>query len=171
MLEFVAIILGVILLIPMIYAGIVGAPLVWSPKGAIRLGLDAAKVPRGATFVDIGAGTGRMIAIAAKEYGLQAIGYELSPPWLAAGWLYLFFKRARGAQLRFANAFVQDLSNVDVVFCFLSVGAMKRLKEKFENELKPGAVVISYSFSLPGWTPEHIIEGCPPGKLFVYRKS
>lgn len=170
MIELVAITLGIILLIPMIYAGIVGAPLVWSPKKAIRMALDAAKVPRGATFVDIGAGTGRMIAIAAKEYGLHAIGYELSPPWLAAGWLYLFFKRARGAELRFANAFAQDLSQADVVFCFLSVGAMKVLKEKFENELKSGAIVISYSFSLPGWAPELIIEGCPPGKIFIYRK-
>jgi len=171
MLEFIAIALGIILVIPMIYAGIVGAPLVWTPKGAIRLGLDAANVPRGGLFVDIGAGTGRMIAIAAKEYGLRAIGYELSPPWLVLGWLYLFFKRARGAELRFANAFTQDLSKVDVVFCFLSVGAMKRLKEKFQRELKSGAIVISYSFSLPGWTPEQIIEGCPPGKLFLYRKT
>jgi len=35
---------------------------------------------------------------------------------------------------------------------------MKRLKKKFQEELKPGAFVVTNTFAIPGWIPEKIIE-------------
>jgi hypothetical protein len=36
--------------------------------------------------------------------------------------------------------------------------AMKRLRYKFEEELKPGALVISNTFAVPGWQSMSVIE-------------
>lgn len=55
----------------------------------------------------------------------------------------------------------------DIVFCFLSVDPMKRLKSKFEKELKTGSKVISYSFSIRDWKPKAVITGFP-GNVYVY---
>ena len=47
------------------------------------------------------------------------------------------------------NFFKVSLENVDVIYCYLSCGSMKILEEKFKNECKKDALIISYQFPLP----------------------
>lgn len=164
----IAVIVIVVLLVPTIYAGLIGAPLVFTPKKAIREAFEKAQIKKGGKLYELGCGTGRILLIAEKEFNLQTVGFELSPIiyWIAK--LNLYLNSSKKSQVKRLNAYNQSLSDADAVFCFLNIEPMKMLKEKFERELMPGAIVVSYSFSIKGWTPVEIIEGYP-GKVYVYK--
>jgi hypothetical protein len=65
--------------------GILAAP--WVPlwQKDIRRMLKLANVKPGETVYDLGAGDGRIVIMAGKEFGAKAIGYEIAIlPYLAA---------------------------------------------------------------------------------------
>ncbi len=45
-----------------------------------------------------------------------------------------------------------------MVVCYLYPGAMRKLKDKFEQELAPGTLVVSNTFSISGWKPINVID-------------
>ena len=49
---------------------------------------------------------------------------------------------------------------------------MKRLKEKLEAELKPGTLVISNTFAIPGWAYEKMLEvdDLYRTKIYLYKR-
>ena len=57
----------------------------------------------------------------------------------------------------------QELGAFDIVFAFLSPAPMPALWEKAIREMRPGALLISHSFEVPGVTPERRIS--VPGRL------
>jgi hypothetical protein len=59
-----------------------------------------------------------------------------------------------------------DLSNVDVVAVYGLNPIMKDLGLKLQRELKPGSLVVSNVFTIPGWKPS--IELSRDG-IHVYR--
>jgi len=149
------------------YSFFIGAPYFKTSKKAIKEALKLADLKPNQKLYDLGAGDGKALIIAEKEFGAEVVGFELAPIIYAVARLNLFFHGIKKAQLYYKNFYKQDLSRADIVFCFLSIHAMKRLKPKFEKELRPGTKIISYSFSLHGWTPKKVIEGYP-GKIFLY---
>jgi len=167
-----SILLGLILLILAVsfaisyYSFFIGAPYVATPKKAIREIFALAQIKPGQKLYDLGAGDGKALIIAQKEFGAKAIGFELSPIVYTIARLNLLFHGAK-VRLYCKNFYKQNLSDADIVFCFLSIPAMARLKPKFEEELRPGTKIISYSFSIHGWEPKKVIEGYP-GKVFLY---
>lgn len=149
------------------YSFFIGAPYFKTPKKAIRELLAAAQIKPGQKFYDLGAGDGKVLIIAEKEFAALAIGFELAPIVYVMARLNLFFHGVKHARLYCRNFYKQNLSEADIVFCFLSLHAMAKLEPKFEQELKTGTKVISYSFSIHGWQPKKVIEGYP-GKVFLY---
>lgn len=137
--------------------GISAAP--WVPlwqKDSRRM-LEVAGLKPGEELVDLGAGDARIVAIAAKDFGADAIGYEIAILPYFLGHIRILTKGLGGrAKLKYRNFFKQDLSSADVICAFLTPQAMKKLKPKFEKEVKPGARIVSYAFSVPGWQPTKI---------------
>ena len=103
-------------------------------------------------IVDLGSGWGSLAyPISARFPGLEVVGYELSPiPWLYSRLKGVLVRRGNLALHR-RNVFDADLSDVDVVVVFLHPAAMRRLREKFERELRPGCLVLSNTFEVPTW--------------------
>lgn len=157
-----------VLMIPTIYAALIGAPLVITPAKAIHEALKKAKAKNGDKLYDLGCGTGRILLIAEKQFGMEAVGFEISPIicWFAK--LNLYFNSAKKSKVYRLNAYKQDLRDADIVFCFLQIGPMEKLKEKFIKELKSEARIISYSFKIHGWKAEEIITGYP-GNVYIYK--
>jgi SAM-dependent methyltransferase len=149
------------------YSFSIGAPYFKTPKKAIKEALKLADLKPNQKLYDLGAGDGKALIIAEKEFGVKAVGFELAPIIYAMARLNLFFHGIKKARLYCKNFYKQNLSDADIVFCFLSIPAMARLEPKFKKELRPGAKIISYSFSIHGWTPKKVIEGYP-GKVFLY---
>lgn len=160
----------VIILVSIVYYAFVYVPYVPTPMRVARMMVEAAEIRDGQTVIDLGCGDGRLLGLALEDHDIQAIGYEVN--WMAR-WLATmrFFRRAKKPRILAQNFFSADLRQADVVFCYLFPKTMEQLREKFENELRPGTTLISYSFTMKGWTPEKTFQTDPrkPDHFLIYR--
>ena len=126
------------------------------------------ELKKGEIFYDLGAGTGTSIIVADKEFGAIATGSEINLlPYLIVN-LRIFFSRSH-AKMKFENRFAQNISDADVIFCFLTERTMKKLEPKFARELKPGTRIACYTFPLPTMKPVKIIPIHGDWKIFFYK--
>lgn len=105
-------------------------------------------------FVDLGSGDGRVVFRAARE-GLfkESVGYEINPT------LHIFAclrkmitpKYWPNTKFRMGDLWRTDLSRFDVVAVYGLSPIMDRLGSKLKDELRPGSIVVSNVFSIPGW--------------------
>jgi hypothetical protein len=104
---------------------------------------------------ELGAGwDGLALALADALPRARVVAWEQSlVPW-AVFRLRLALKPRPNVELRRRDFFEADLSGAGLVVCYLWTGAMARLAPKFEAELRDGAVVLSQTFALRGWTAE-----------------
>ncbi|MFA5135202.1 MAG: hypothetical protein WC505_05485 [Patescibacteria group bacterium] len=154
------------------YAGLRAAP--WLPvfKRDIARIVALAGVREGEVAYDLGSGDGRvLIALANNTKARLLVGYEISfllYVWSVIRVRFLGFRKR--IEVRYGDFLTRDLSQADVIFCFLTPMAMKKLDPKFRGELRPGTRIISYSFSLPGWEPEAVDRvGEKSIPIFKYR--
>lgn len=83
----------------------------------------------------------------------------------------------RRIDFRKQDIFKTDLNRADIVYAYLWYDLMPALEQKLQNELKPGAVVITNTSNFPTWRPIHKVIthpkiSKPPDfkTLFVYVK-
>ncbi len=127
-----------------------------TPRGIADAMIDAAEVKPGDRVYDLGAGDGRVLARAMQRVpGIKAVGYEGSVLVYVLALIRNILSRYK-PEMRMENFFDVDLSDADVIFTYLSVATMQRLKEKFAKELKPGTRVVSHAFTMKGLTPEFV---------------
>jgi SAM-dependent methyltransferase len=143
-----------------------GAP--WAPtsRRTIRNMLALANVRPGDTVYDLGSGDGRIPLMAARRFGARAVGIEIDPLF----YLWTRFKivvlgQQGRVRLVRGDLFDQDLSQADVVTCYLLPRTNERLVGKLEQELRPGTRVVSRRFQLPGWSP---VRQDDEARLYVY---
>ena len=60
--------------------------------------------------------------------------------------------------LLWKNFYKVNISEATHIYCYLNVGTMKKLEEKFKAECKPGTIIISHTFKLPSYTPTKTIN-------------
>lgn len=146
------------------YAGWQTAPWVPTRKHHVDRAMRLADVKSGTVFADLGCGDGRLVHEAARK-GAMAHGYEIAiVPFLLAVWRN---RRVPNARIHFRSLWNAELRNVDVVYLFLMPKAAHRIKAKLEQELKSGAVVITYVWPMEGWTAEE--EDALHGELKLYK--
>ncbi len=133
-----------------------GALYVSTSRAKIAAFIDAVPMKADQMLVDIGCGDGRVLREAQKRYGVRTVGYEVNP--LAYLKARLFSIGSNRITIRHQNFWEADLSDADVVFCYLYPDVMKKLATKLLDSLKPGAIVVSSNFSLPGWVPGKILR-------------
>lgn len=141
-----------IILIPTLYAMIAGAPFLPTEMQQVERMLKVARLKPGMKIYDLGSGDGRLVHKAAKEYKVKAVGYEFSPlVWLWAQCLRPFWRS--GAHLKFGNFWHKDLSDADVLFSYLLMHSMRRMKKDIIPHLRPGTLIVSHAFQIEGMTP------------------
>jgi SAM-dependent methyltransferase len=164
--------LYVLIMYPTLAALINGAPFVPTPYEAAEMMIKAANLQKGQKVYDIGCGDGRIVHLATKNHSVQGIGFEISPfVYFLARVRKLFWKSK--AKIKFKNFKHQNLSDADVIFCYLLPETLAKLEHKLSRELKKGAKVISYSFPVSPWTEKEKIvqpnkEFCP---IWIYEKD
>jgi SAM-dependent methyltransferase len=129
-----------------------GAPWVPTKLRTVRRMLDMARVQAGETVYDLGSGDGRVLFVAAREFGARAVGIELDPLrvlW-TRGVACLLGVRNR-VEVRRGDFFTQDFRDADVVVCYLLTSTNRRLADKLLDELRPGVRVVSNAFPFPDW--------------------
>lgn len=135
------------------------------PKETVRKLLKLAKVRKGEVVYDLGAGDGRVVLMAAKEFGAHAIGIEKN--WLLARLAAWRVKRERleNAVIINKDLFGCKLSDADVVVLYLTQKMNDKLKPKLEHELKPGSRVVSAAHVFKGWKP---VKRIKTGHFYSY---
>ncbi len=116
--------------------------------------------------MELGCGNGRVCRYIARTTDAgEVVGVELSLlQWLVA-------KVQGGARFELADVFYYDLSGYDAVYMFLMPETYEKIRPKLEQELKPGARVVTYVWPIEGWEPELVNthEGAP--NLYLYEKK
>ena len=157
---------------------VVAAPSVpWMRKAMIeRLDKEIkGKGMQAPVILELGSGWGTLAFAAAKvSPSAVIIGYEISP-------VPLFYSRVKAKLCGYKNVkfisadlFKEDFSKADIVMTYLTMPHMEKLKVKFDDELKQGAIVICNTFHVPAWTPAHeetIQNFVYTLKVFTYYKS
>ena len=128
-----------------------GAQWVPTSMGTVNKMLTIADVGPDDLVYDLGCGDGRIIVTAARRYGAQAVGIEIDP--LRYLWCQLLITvlglRGR-VKVIFGDFFSHDLSDADVVICYLLQVTNEKLEAKLKEELRPGTRVVSNYFTFPG---------------------
>lgn len=139
------------------------------PSGRAAWDAFAAALPAGRPLrvVDIGSGLGGFtLDLARRHPGWTVTGVELAPlPWLVSR------LRAVGTGARFVRGDYARLrfSDYDAIFAYLSPAAMPALWEKASREMRPGSLLASYEFPIPGHPPTRTVIVNPGGeRLYIW---
>lgn len=136
-----------------VIAGLSFAPWVPLRKRDLSRIQKVSQIKPGEVFYDLGCGDGRTVFYMA-ELGAKATGIELSWPLYFFCRIKKFFYPNSKAVFVWGNLFNQNLSAADVVYFFgMPEKIQKKIIPKLKAELKPGARVVSYAFTLPGLVP------------------
>jgi predicted RNA methylase len=132
----------------------------------------------GEVLFDLGAGDGRAVIMAAKDFGARAVGVELRED-LAKKALSSVHENGLADRVTIVNGdmFKVDLTSADVVFLYLTTSANEKIKPKLEAELKSGVRVISHDYEVVGWRPVKVENFCenqqlgyPSHTIYLYKK-
>ena len=129
------------------------APYFPTRKGHLKLITEVADLKPGEKAYELGCGDGRVSRALALAYPKATVeGLELAGLLFTWAWIEAKLSGAKNLRIRWKNIFWQDLSDADVVYVFgMTESLNQKLKTKFLAELKPGARIISYVFSMKEW--------------------
>jgi predicted RNA methylase len=154
------------------------APFVPSPIVVIERMLKLADLKAGEVMFDMGAGDGRTVIMAAKNFGARGVGIELRED-LAKKALGSIHENVLSDRVTIVNGdmFNVNLTSADVVFLYLTTSANEKIRHKMETDLKKGVRVVSHDYEIIGWKPEKIESFCenpqlgyPSHTLYLYKK-
>lgn len=145
-----------------------GVPYVPTPDYKIQKLLKSITVKPGQRFLDIGCGDGRIVEAIKNQFpNSECEGIENSfyPYRLAK-------KRKRNSsvefQLKRGDFYKLDLSQYDVIYCYLLPIHMKHVWKKIETDCKKGTLLYSSAFEIPNKKPKSKIHIEEEKYFYVY---
>lgn len=148
-----------------IFSLIGGIPFVSSTSLVIRAGLKLADLKSNETFYELGSGIGTGLLIASGEFKSKTVGIEISPFHYLISW----FRTRKNPKIKIIryNFKKINISEADVVYCYLSPSLMEDLIVQFKKQLLHGTRVISYCFKIPDLVPNKVETVCGK-KIYLY---
>jgi SAM-dependent methyltransferase len=146
---------------------VAGIPWVPSSPRRIQKAFELAELKPGEKFYDLGCGDGRVVIAAAKQWGADAVGIEISPLHCLLAWL-----RVRSASLqshvkiRWGNFYRLDLGDADLVYQYGHSRFAAELGGQLAAQMRPGTRFVSINVDIPGWQPQAFDQEL---KIFVYQ--
>ena len=138
------------ILIPAFY----GLPPVPTKPERIHKALKLANLQPNETLYDLGAGDGRVLLIAARDFGAKAVGLEIGPVQCALIWMRAVANGfGNQIQVRWENFYKADLQDADVVFVYATSKEILKLAPHLEGQMKRGARLVSISADFHEWEP------------------
>ncbi|SCZ85838.1 hypothetical protein [Nitrosomonas mobilis] len=132
-------------------------PLFLSSQQTIRALAELLPQKQPFSMVDLGSGCGGVICKLAKVLPngrYDGVETAILPCWIGKLRVRLFHQACR---FRWKNIWQHNLSSYDVVYAYLSPVPMPDLWQKVTQEMRPGSLFISNTFSVPGVTPDYSI--------------
>lgn len=134
-------------------------PYVPTPHDVVEQMLKLAGVKKGDVVYDLGCGDGRIVVMAAQKFGARGVGIDINPERIAEA-----KQNAEQAgvadRVKFLqqNLFDADIREATVVTLYLLPSVNLRLRPKLQQDLKPGARIVSHSFDMGDWKPDKEVE-------------
>lgn len=143
-----------------------GVPLYLSNRPALELLSE--RIPQNVNFLDVGAGTGTVLACLARTRPDLALS-GIEHAWLP--WLVGRLRLPASVDWQRGDYRLSSFSKVDVLYAFLSPVPMRDLWQKARQEMRTGSWFISNTFEVPGEEPDEIIElnDWKRGRLLLWR--
>jgi hypothetical protein len=127
-------------------------PFVATPRGVVRKMLEMACVDNNDVVYDLGCGDGRIVIMAAEKFGALGVGIDIDDRRIKESKAHA---TAAGVEdrvkFRLQDVFKADISEATVVTLYMLTEINQRLCPQLEQQLKPGTVVITHSYPVPGW--------------------
>lgn len=110
------------------------------------------------SFIDLGSGCGGLLNnLASFHKNGSFYGIESAPlPFLISKLRNIF--QTLPCEILWGDFWKHDLSKYDVVYAYLSPVPMESLWRKASKEMRPGSLLISNTFIIPGITPDKSIQ-------------
>ncbi|HNQ80997.1 MAG: class I SAM-dependent methyltransferase [Acidobacteriota bacterium] len=153
------------------------APYVPTPPEVLAEMCLLGEVTKDSIVYDIGCGDGRIVIHAAKTFGARGVGIDIEPERIreskanakAAG-------VERLVRFKLADATKVDISEATVVTMYLLPESNELLRPKLEKELRPGVLVVTHNYMIPGWENKEVTSKIvldseeKEHTIFVYRR-
>lgn len=134
-------------------------PFVPTPTDVVEKMLELAEVKKGDVVYDLGSGDGRIVIMAAKKYGVRAVGFEIDRDLIRQSREAI---RKEGlqklAEIREQDIRTVDLSGATVVTMYLLPEVNLMLRPKVLRELRPGSRVVSHDFDMGDWRADKVLQ-------------
>ena len=161
-----SVILFVVVLIWILVPAFYGLPPVPTKPERIQAALKLANLQPNETLYDLGAGDGRVLFIAARDFGAKAVGIEVGPIQCLLAWLRITASGlGEQIQIRWGNFYRSNLREADVVFVYATSREVRKLARHLESQMKNGARLVSISADFEEWEPSIVEEHA---LIFVY---
>ena len=122
------------------------------PSEVVEHMLQFAAVKPGDVLYDLGCGDGRIVVTAAEKFGIRAVGVDIDPRRIADARVNA---RKHGVQdhVRFVlgDAREVDMREATLVTMYLTMGGVLRLSDTLQQQLRPGARIVSCDSVIYGW--------------------
>jgi SAM-dependent methyltransferase len=149
----------------------VEVPYVVSPPAVTRTMLEIAKVTPTDYVLDLGSGDGRIVVLAARQYGARGLGVEIDPRLVQES------RRnadkagvAARAEFREEDLFKTDLSRATVITMYLLPDVNLALREKL-LALRPGTRIVSHDWDMGDWLHDELRVVDHPEKTVGIEKT
>ncbi len=143
-------------------------PFVVTPMHVVREMLDMVDIHQNDFLFDLGCGDGRVVVMAAKEFGARGLGVDIDPERIVES-----RKKALKAgvtnQVKFVEGdlFELDLRPATVISIYLMTRFNLKLRPKLFQELSPGTRIVSHNYGMKDWAPDDYCE--IPGETYTHK--
>jgi SAM-dependent methyltransferase len=139
-------------------------PFVVTPDNVTREMLRLADVKAGDYVIDLGSGDGRIVIVAARQFGARGLGVEIVPELVEKS-----RENARRAgvadraEFRVQDLFATDLAPATVITMYLLPEVNLQLRPRLQA-LRPGTRIVSHDWDMGDWKPDRVVTVDVPDK-------
>ncbi len=150
----------------------VDVPFVVTPDHVTRAMLELADVRAGDFVIDLGSGDGRIVIVAAKQFGARGLGVEIVPELVEKSRDNARRAGVAGrAEFRVQDLFATDLSAATVITMYLLPEVNLQLKPRLQA-LKAGTRIVSHDWDMgEDWKPDRVVVVEVPDKPYGSEKK
>ncbi len=141
------------------------APYIGTGKKVINKVLNELELDEKAVVYELGCGSAPFLQAVYKRYPkseLIGIEYSLVPFLIAKVRSRLTNNKL---QIIKKDMYSFDFNSADLIYCYLNMASMNKLKQRFDTDLRPGTQIISYNFPLTNREAKKVVK---IGGKYVY---
>lgn len=153
------------------------APFVPTPMPVVDRMLALARVNSNSVVFDLGCGDGRIVIAAAKEYKARGVGVDLDAELIQTARVKAKIEGVENlTEFRMEDATKTDVRRATVVALYLLPESNEILRDRLEQQLKPGSIVVSHNYRIKGWEAKEFqsevvkTEDGQEHEIFLYRR-